>query len=361
MRIPHPRSPGARMLLGSALLVAGLLGCGRRGAPVPPRPAAPAAVGAFRADLRDSAVLLSWTRPTRNEDGSPLTDLSEFRLFRAVDAAAARGASGRPAFSLLAAVRADQPENAVVRGDQYAFLDDGAGAGLTPGLRYSYRMQAVNRRGVVGAQSAEVSVDFALPPPPPVGLVAVAGDGAVNLTWQPPAGQAGTAAPRGYNIYRGVQPGVYGSGPVNPGPIVETRFRDAPVANETTYYYVVRSVGGERPPWRESGNSTEVPATPVDLTPPAPPRGLIAIPAPGVVSLTWTANPEPDLLGYLVYRREPPALNPVRLTEAPVQTTTFTDRAVRSGATYVYTVTAVDRSSHRNESAPSSEVPVSLP
>jgi len=360
MRIPHPRSPGARMLLGSALLVAGLLGCGRRGAPVPPRPAAPAAVGAFRADLRDSAILLSWTRPTRNEDGSPLTDLLEFRLFRAISAAAPREARGRPPFSLLATVRADQPENAVVRGNQYAFLDDGGSAGLTPGLRYSYRMQAVNRRGVVGAQSAEVSVDFALPPPPPVGLVAVAGDGVVNLTWQPPAGQAG-AAPRGYNIYRGVQPGVYGSGPVNAGPIVETQFRDAPVANETTYYYVVRSVGGERPPWRESGNSTEVSATPVDLTPPAPPRGLTAIPAPGVVSLTWNANTEPDLLGYLVYRREPPVLNPVRLTEAPVQTTTFTDRAVRSGATYVYTVTAADRSSHRNESAPSSEVPVSLP
>jgi cell division septation protein DedD len=261
---------------------------------------------------------------------------------------------------LLATVRADQPENAVVRGDQYAFLDDGGSAGLTPGLRYSYRMQAVNRRGVVGAQSAEISVDFALPPPPPVGLVAVAGDGVVNLTWQPPAGQAG-AAPRGYNIYRGVQPGVYGSGPVNAGPIVETQFRDAPLRNETTYYYVVRSVGGERPPWRESRNSAEISARPVDLTPPAPPQGLTAIPAPGVVSLTWTANTEPDLLGYVLYRREPPALNPVRLTEAPVQTTTFTDRAARAGVTYVYTVTAVDRSSHRNESAPSSEVSVTVP
>jgi fibronectin type 3 domain-containing protein len=182
----------------------------------------------------------------------------------------------------------------------------------------------------------------------------------VNLTWQPPAGQAG-AAPRGYNIYRGLQSGAYASQPVNAGPIVETQFRDAAVENETTYYYVVRGVGGERPPWRESTNSNEVSATPEDLTPPAPPRGLIAIPAPGVVSLSWSANTEPDLLGYLVYRREPPALNPVRVTETPVQATTFTDRAVRSGTTYIYTVTAVDRSRHRNESAPSSEVPVSLP
>jgi len=363
MRIPHPRSFATRMLLGSVLLVAGLLGCGRRGAPVPPRPPAPAAAGDLRAELRDSAILLTWTRPTRNEDGSPLADLLEFRLFRAVGPVAPREARGTPTFTLLATVRADQPENAVVQGAQYAFRDDGGSAGLTPGIRYSYRVQAVNRRGVVNARSAEVSVDFTLAPPPPVGLVAVAGDGVVNLTWQSPAGPApaGAPTPRGYNIYRGLQSGAYVSQPVNAGPVVEKQFRDAAVQNETTYYYVVRSVGGERPPWRESTNSNEVSATPEDLTPPAPPQGLVAIPAPGVVSLSWSANTEPDLLGYLVYRLEPPALIPVRLTDAPIQTTTFTDRTVRSGTIYSYTISAVDRSHHRNESAPSSEVSVSLP
>jgi hypothetical protein len=363
MRIPHPRSPAARMLLGSVLLVAGLLGCGRRGAPVPPRPAAPAAAGTLRADLLDSTILLTWNRPTQNEDGSPLTDLLEFRLFRTVGPTAPRETGGRSAFSLLATVRADQPENAVVQGDRYAFRDDGGSAGFTPDHRYSYRLQAVNRRGVAGGQSAEVSVDFSLAPPPPGGLVPVAGDRVVSLTWRPPAGAVppGAPSPRGYNIYRGLQPGDYGSQPINAGPVVEMQFRDAAVENETTYYYVVRSVGGERPPWRESTNSDEVSATPIDLTPPAPPRGLTAVPAPGVMSLSWSANTEPDLRGYLVYRREPPALIPVRLTDIPVQNTTFTDRTVRSGATYVYTITAVDRSRRRNESAPSAEVSVTVP
>jgi len=202
MRLPHPRSPAARMLLGSALLVAGLLGCGRRGAPVPPRPVAPAAVGALRADLLDSTILLTWNRPTQNEDGSPLTDLLEFRLFRAVGSTAPRETGGRPAFSLLATVRADQPENAVLQGDRYAFRDDGGSGGFTPDLRYSYRLQAVNRRGVAGGQSAEVSVDFSLAPPPPVGLVAVAGDTVISLTWRPPVAAVppGAPSPRGYNI-----------------------------------------------------------------------------------------------------------------------------------------------------------------
>jgi hypothetical protein len=56
-----------------------------------------------------------------------------------------------------------------------------------------------------------------------------------------------------------------------------------------------------------------------------------------------------------------PQLVAVRLTETSVPGTTFTDRTPKPAATYVYTVTAVDRSSHRNESAPSAEVEVVLP
>jgi len=361
-RLPRPSLP-VRVLLGISIVVLGLLGCGRKSAPVPPRPLAPAAVGALRAQLRDSAILLTWTRPTRNDDGSPLTDLLEFRLYRGEGPAPPQETRERPTFSLLATIRADEPDNATVRGSQYAFRDDGGSAGLTPGIRYSYRVQAVNRRGVVDARSAEVSVDFTLAPPPPVGLVAVAGDGVINLTWQSPATRipAESALVRGYNVYRGVQPGNHDPVPITAGPVVETRFRDAAVQNETAYYYVVRSVGLERPPWRESANSNEASATPTDLTPPAPPRRLMAIPSPGMVSLSWDASAEPDLLGYFVYRLEPPALTAVRLTDSPVQATTFTDRTVRAGASYTYTVTAVDRSPRRNESVPSGEVPVTLP
>ncbi len=361
MKGAAPISFLALALLGLVLPLFVLLGCGRRGSPLPPRPVIPAAVGDLRAEPRDSAIVVTWSRPSRNNDGSPLTDLLEFRLSRAVGSPLPPTGGARLAFSLLATIRAEQPDNAAVQGAQYAFRDDGGSVGLAPGLRYSYRVQAVNRRGQASPPSVEASVDFALAPPPPVGLAASAGDGMVNLTWQPPPTPPAATGPRGYNVYRSLRSGVYLSQTINAGPVVETQFRDAGVENGTTYYYVVRSVGIERPPWRESTDSNEVSATPVDLTPPAPPRGLAAVPGSDGVALAWDANVEPDLLGYLVYRREPPAVTPIRLTESPVQATTFTDRTARPGKSYIYSVTGVDRSPRRNESAPSAEVSVSVP
>lgn len=336
------------------------LACGRRGAPIPPRQVAPAAVESFRAGPSDADILVSWVRPVRNEDGSPLTDLGEFRLSRAVGAA---GPGSQPTFSLLATIRAEQPDNATVQGNQYAYRDAGGPAGLTPGVRYTYRVQAVNRRGVVGRSSPDAVVDFSLAPAPPTALQATVGDGAVDLNWKPAAsgGPAGTPPLRGYNLYRGVQPQVYAPQPINAAPIIDTRFRDAGLANETTYYYVVRSVAGERPPWRESAASNEISAAPMDLTPPAPPSGFVAVAAAGAIALIWDINSEADLLGYLVYRREPPALTSARLTEAPIQSTTFTDRTARPGVSYLYSVIALDRSPRRNESAPSVEASAGLP
>ncbi len=339
------------LALGVSLLVTG---CGRRGAPHPPAAAAPEAVMALRAEAQTNTVLVIWTKPYRNLDGSSLYDLQEFRLFRATGAG--------PVFESIATIRANYPQNAVARGPLYLFLDDGAGRGLDPTLRYTYRIQAMNARGLLSPVSPEVQVEFLAPPPVPTGLRAVPREGVVELSWEPSAPDGEGAVPvRGYNVYRGIRPETYGAEPINATPLRETRFRDAGMATDTPYYYIVRSVGSERPPWRESGNSIEASAVVEDRTPPAPPEGLAALPDRSLVALTWRPNTETDLLGYLVYRRESPALVPVRLTENPIQPTTFTDRMARPSATYVYTVTAVDRSPQRNESAPSVEVEATLP
>ena len=66
------------------------------------------------------------------------------------------------------------------------------------------------------------------------------------------------------------------------------------------------------------------------------------------VNLNWSAGAEADLAAYNVYRSENGGVNVLVGSEtAP----TFRDGTVQRGATYVYSVTAVDMSS--NESAPS--------
>jgi hypothetical protein len=345
---------GVALLLAAAALV---LACGRKGPPLPPRPVIPAAVGDLRTEPQAAGILVSWTRPTRNQDGSPLTDLLEFRLSRS-PGLEPEGRGNE--IALLAAVRADAPDNAALRDNRYAFLDDAGGRGLRAGVRYTYRVQAVNRRGVLGAP-AEMAVTFGETPPPPARLSATAGDGVVALAWEAPAPDPRRPLVRGYNVYRGEEPGQRGRRPLNADPITEPRYRDTGVQNERTYYYVVRSLSGEQPPLRESVDSMEASAAPTDRTPPAPPRGLVGTPRPDGVALSWGPGHEPDVLGYLVYRRILPGLAPQRLTPAPVSATTFLDAEVRGPGPVAYTVTAVDRSPRRNESVPSEEVTLTLP
>jgi fibronectin type 3 domain-containing protein len=104
----------------------------------------------------------------------------------------------------------------------------------------------------------------------------------------------------------------------------------------------------------------EVAASPADTTPPGPPRDLVAVPAPGAVTLAWRPNPEPDVALYAVYRASGPG-DFTRVGSAVGGSTTYTDRDVRPGATYRYAVTALDRARRANESSRSSEATATVP
>jgi hypothetical protein len=133
------------VLVAAATLAAG---CGRKGPPLPPRPVVPGAVTGLRAQPEAGGLRLSWTAPARNQDGSALRDLLEFRVSRAPSP----GAEGPAGFAFLATVPAEP-------GDRYSVLDDDGGSGLRPGVRYAYRVQPVNRRGMLGPV-AEVSATY---------------------------------------------------------------------------------------------------------------------------------------------------------------------------------------------------------
>jgi fibronectin type 3 domain-containing protein len=166
---------------------------------------------------------------------------------------------------------------------------------------------------------------------------------------------------RGYNIYRSEQAGAFPDRPLNTDPVAEPRYVDGGLANDRTYFYVVRAVVNEAPPWQESASSNMAAATPRDITPPAAPLNLRAAATRAEVSLIWDANTEADLAGYLVYRSEVPQTAYRRVTPQPLRATTYADRTVARGTTYYYVITAVDTAATPNESLFSDELIVHVP
>ncbi len=332
-----------------------LSGCGRSGQPVVPILAEPSPPTDLTALVRSRAVVLAWTRPTTNVDGTALKYLATFQISRQ------QTAPQTSVHSVIATVKAEKPENAIVSGARFAFTD----SHVVVGGKYAYSIEAVSRRGIVGPPSAETTALVTVEIEAPSSLRAEAGERAIRLSWVAPTRRVDASPlamiPR-YNIYRGTSPGRYDPSPINREPVRSTRFQDANLMNDQTYYYSVMAVESQEPPWQEGLSSSEVSAAPVDLTPPAPPRGVRAVTGPGaVVSLSWELNRELDLLGYLVYRSDAAERLPQRLTEAPLKSPLLTDRSVRSGGRYTYTVTAVDASRRRNESVASAAIEVRVP
>jgi fibronectin type 3 domain-containing protein len=82
---------------------------------------------------------------------------------------------------------------------------------------------------------------------------------------------------------------------------------------------------------------------------------MSALYAAGAVELIWTANTEPDLGGYNVYRREEEG--PWQKVNPEIQRTPlWRDATVAPGREYSYRVTVLDLAG--NESAPSAEIVV---
>ena len=347
-----------------ALAALPLAACGRKAGPVAPEQRVPAAVGDLAAVIRESAVELTWTNPSRRADHTRLRDLALARVYRVEDDArgepkAAMLADGAIAgYTELATVRLASPEGALVQGDRVTLTD---GRGLAYGRRYTYVVLTSDALGRVSPPSRRVSIAFLAAAGPPQSLVAEPGEREARLAWQPPERLLDGSAPTGpfaYEVLRATAPDTP-LAPVARPPAGTLALTDRELENDRTYYYAVRAIRVESGTTVYGAPSPRVAVTPRDMTPPSPPANLVGIPSEGAVRLSWSASPESDVSGYIVYRADAGGAF-VRIGSTRTPTTTLVDRDVARG-TYRYVVTAEDAGAIRNESARSNEVTVAVP
>jgi len=324
--------------------------------------------------VEGSAIRLNWTLPKIRLDRSAVKEIRRTEVYRRIEDGApdepVRPAllvfgglfgpgPGVPGFERVADITVTEPAPAQVVGNQVMYTD---AQDLAFGKRYTYVVVALDERGRPSPPSNRVVVALAAAPVAPPRVEAQPGDTQVRLSWDAPATLAdGSRAPEGlvYDVFRATTPGTPAGRPLNLEPVTSRQYVDLAVQNDVTYHYAVRArIGPGGPQGVPSAVAT---ATPEDATPPAQPRGLVAVLAGSTVRLAWQAVPDADLAGYLVYRSTTGGRGHTRITTAPQGATTYVDADVRPGQTYFYMVTAVDRGKRANESVPSQEVSATLP
>ena len=363
----HP-SRRATVAVGLTVAALALVGCGKVGPIVAPERRLPLPPDGMRAVVAERSIVVSWSNPRVRADGTRLRDVAVVRLFRREEAA---DAAPKPAmlsgdrvvgYEEIARIPLDvtPPAGVQVQGGTVSVTDS---AGLSFGRRYVYVTTAEDGIGRSSPPSGRLVVTLLAGPAAPSGLDAQAGDKEVRLKWETPGSFLDGAPATGelrYVVLRAVGDGTLA--PVTPVPIAGTTFTDKDLENDTAYRYAVQAVRVDPAGAARGAASTAVAATPVavDTTPPSAPTRLIGIPAEGSVRLAWNASPEEDVALYAVYRAEGAGAF-LRIATTQRITTVYTDRDVRSGRTYRYAVTALDRARQANESPRSNEVSVTIP
>lgn len=350
----------AGVLLPLALLAAA--SCGKKGPILPPFVRVPQVVQEVRLSRIGDTVGLSWTDPSAYIDGNPLPGLSEVEVWVIEQPAGDGPPAARPEAKdfekkgrLLKKVSIALPMTTGAEPPpprpEAVSLEPGPDVLARNFMFFSLRARDGKRRASDFSEPAVLEPGTALPPP--VGLKAALYEDRIELVWTPPPASGGAGGPQiaGYNVYRseGDLPPLR----LKTVPAGSPEFHDPDFSFGKVYVYFVRSAGAGTLVSVESRNSEPARAEPVDVFPPAAPRGLTTISGEGFIALSWEPAAETDLAGYRVWRRAAGEPEFVLLKEMSPAESAYTDAAVAGAGPYAYAVTAFDRAG--NESGRSAE------
>ena len=234
------------------------------------------------------------TQITHDLDGNPIPASNGFLDIQRWDP------SGNPTTHLVQGVPIDGPVN---------------------GVTYFYRIASLDLLGQSGPMSANVvsaTPADTTPPAAPSGVTvtAVNAENRLEARWNiveyDVEGHRETEALVGYRLFR------YESQNVDPAAGIQIGALILPPAAGQTFVVISDSDPGLRPPFGEktfwyrvevqdaagnvSARSAAISGHLDDIAPPAPPKNVVAEGFDDFIQLRWTANTEPDLDGYQIYR-----------------------------------------------------------
>ena len=334
-------------------------GCGKKASPVAPDSTIPAPVSDLQLWPKEGGIFLRWTVPARNMDGSRLTDLLGFKVFRQALPLTPGPCQPCPAtFEPVAEIDMDYPRGVRLERGIILWQDKA----VSPQNEYTYFIQAYNLYRSPSPESNRVKIFWDDPPAAPTKADLRKEDRALEITWK--------LAPRlvngmemvdfqGFNIYRRSEGELFSLSPLNAEPIPDQRYWDGKVELGKRYSYEVRTVRKFRGTLIEGPSSDVVQGVPEKLIPPVMPTGLVAVWQRDGLALRWDENPEPDIAGYNLYRRGKEEKKFVKMNPRLIMEPYFLDSSAELRQSYVYRLQAVDSSPSRNESDFSKEVEIS--
>lgn len=244
------------ILIFAILFLALTAGCGVKGPVQPLAQPAPNAPSEITLHQQGNALLLSWGLPRSNQDGSELTDLAGFRVYRQSFDPAEDCPDCRDDAPLWKLVELDYLGHAQRRNGRLFLLDND----LEAGLGYSYKVVPFNRWGQDG-KSDEKRQTLAVPPPAPAAPKGKRTNGSVLLSWETAELPEGMEL-IGYQVYRRRPGRAFGAAPRNDTLLSEPRFTDSGFETDRSYVYAVRTVAQQAGQVLESALSETLVITP---------------------------------------------------------------------------------------------------
>lgn len=240
------------LIVLTAIGMATVSACGRKGALVPPEALVPAAVDTIAVQQQGWDFLITWSAPDKEQGGRPLRDLAGFKLLRrrVLPAEADCSACGN-AWQPIADIDLDLPKNVQQSNGAFIFRD----ALVAPATACQYRLLAKSRSGGV-SRPATSPVKKILPVPSPPDLKASITPTGISLELAPRGLAFADVA--GFNIYRrhaGTAPDPL---PLNRAPITGPVWEDRQVDFGSTYRYGATTLVKINGDLVESAPGTEV-------------------------------------------------------------------------------------------------------